>query len=34
MTKNAAVEFPALDIQSFTLRIVGDSPLICHAWSE
>ena len=28
------VGIPALKIQTFELRIVGDSPLICHAWSQ
>lgn len=28
------VELPALSIQTVKLRIVGDSPLICHAWSH
>lgn len=29
-----AITIPALDIKFLRLRIVGDSPLICHAWSE
>lgn len=29
-----AVELPVLSIQKVKLRIVGDSPLICHAWSH
>lgn len=28
------VDLRTLNIQSFQLKIVGDSPLICHAWSE
>ena len=28
-----AIDIPPLDIRRFTLKIVGDSPLICHAWS-
>lgn len=28
------VELPALTIQTVKLRLVGDSPLICHAWSH
>lgn len=28
------IVLPALNIQQASLRIVGDSPLICHAWSE
>ena len=37
-TKKVAAEtqivLPALDIKTIRLRLVGDSPLICHAWSE
>ncbi|MES2634003.1 MAG: hypothetical protein V4669_13600 [Pseudomonadota bacterium] len=29
-----AITLPALTIQFLKLRIRGDSPLICHAWSE
>lgn len=25
---------PSLNIQYLTIRLVGDTPLICHAWSE
>ena len=28
------VNLPALKLQQFTLKIVGDSPLISHAWSH
>jgi hypothetical protein len=28
------IELPALDIQTLTLTVIGDTPLICHAWSE
>jgi len=28
-----AIEIPPLDIQSMEIVLVGDSPLICHAWS-
>lgn len=28
------VSIPAIEIKTFQLRIVGDSPLIVHAWSE
>lgn len=28
------VELPKLDIRLVEVRIVGDSPLICHAWSD
>ena len=34
-TKNVSeVTIPAIDIQTFTVRVVGDSPLIVHKWSE
>lgn len=29
-----AVTLPAMNIQRLQLTLVGDSPLICHAWSE
>lgn len=32
--ENTVVEIPAIDIRSITLRVVGDTPLICHKWSE
>ena len=28
------VEIPALRLNTLKVRLVGDSPLICHAWSE
>ena len=28
------IELPALDIQTIKLTLIGDSALICHAWSE
>lgn len=28
------IELPRLDIRMVKIRLVGDSPLICHAWSE
>lgn len=28
------ISIPAIEVKTFDLRIVGDSPLICHAWSE
>lgn len=28
------IEIPALNIQTFSLRLVGDAPLISHAWDE
>lgn len=27
-------EIPAIDIRTLELRLVGDSPLICHRWSD
>lgn len=30
----AMIELPALKIQTFELTLVGDTPLICHAWSK
>lgn len=35
MPANAtAIELPALNIQTVTFNLIGDSPLIVHAWSE
>jgi hypothetical protein len=31
---NTAIVLPALDIQTVTFMLIGDSPLIVHAWSE
>lgn len=28
------IELPKLNIQTMTITLVGDSPLICHAWSS
>lgn len=28
------VEIPAIEIKTFQLRLVGDSPFISHAWSD
>lgn len=33
-TDDVAIALPALNIQHLVLRIVGDTPLISHAWSE
>ena len=33
-TKNESVEIRNLDIQKVNIRIVGDTPLIVHAWSD
>ena len=32
--KSAAVELPPLNLQTLDIPIIGDSPLICHAWSK
>ena len=32
--KEESINIPAMKIKKFDLRIVGDSPLISHAWSE
>lgn len=32
--ESSVVNLPALQLEHFTLNIVGDSPLISHAWSE
>ncbi len=31
---NTAIEIPKFDIRTLRVRLVGDSSLICHAWSE
>lgn len=31
--ETTVVKLPELQLQHFTLKIVGDSPLISHAWS-
>ena len=33
-TNEQAITIPALDIRTATVKIVGDSPLIMHKWSE
>lgn len=33
-TESSVIEIKALDIQRVDIKIVGDSPLIVHAWSE
>ena len=32
--ETAIINLPEINLQTFTLKIVGDSPLICHAWSK
>lgn len=31
--RTGRVELPAMNIQRIEVKVVGDSPLICHAWS-
>jgi hypothetical protein len=33
-TQSTIIEVPPIEIKTYILRIVGDSPLICHAWSK
>jgi hypothetical protein len=33
-TQSTVIEVPPIEIKTYILRIVGDSPLICHAWSK
>jgi hypothetical protein len=28
------VQVPKIDVRTLEIRLIGDSPLICHAWSE
>lgn len=34
MTTRQTVQLPELDVRMLELTLVGDSPLICHKWSE
>lgn len=34
MAKNEVIEIRPLDVQKVNIRIVGDTPLIVHAWSD
>lgn len=34
MTTATAIQLPALDVRTIALTLIGDSPLIVHAWSE
>ena len=29
-----AIEIPKIDVRRIEIKLIGDSPLICHAWSE
>jgi hypothetical protein len=31
--KQITIDLPPIDLQTANLRVIGDSPLICHAWS-
>lgn len=31
---STAIELPSIDLQTIEVPIIGDSPLICHAWSK
>jgi hypothetical protein len=33
-TSTEVIEIPPIEIKTYVLRIVGDTPLICHAWSQ
>ena len=33
-TRSVAVHMPEFDLRALNFRLIGDSPLICHAWSE
>lgn len=33
-TKNEPIVIPAIDLQRIDIKVVGDSPLIMHKWSE
>lgn len=32
-TGQTVIDIPPIEIKTYALRLVGDSPLICHAWS-
>ena len=34
MTKEIVAEIPPINIDTATIQLIGDSPLICHAWSD
>lgn len=34
VTEGIGLEIPQLNLGTFTLKIIGDSPLIVHAWSD
>lgn len=33
-TAELTLQIPKIDVRQMQVRLVGDSPLICHAWSE
>lgn len=34
VAKSAGIELPPMDIRTIDVPIIGDAPLICHAWSK
>lgn len=32
-TEPSVIEIPPIEVRTYVFRIIGDSPLICHAWS-
>lgn len=34
VAEKLAIELPRLDLQRLSIVLIGDSPLICHAWSK
>ena len=33
-TRTQKIELPRMDIRHMSIRLVGDSPLVCHKWSD
>jgi len=33
-TDQTVIDIPPIEVKTYVLRLVGDSPLICHAWSQ
>lgn len=33
-TEPSVIEIPPIEVRTYVFRIIGDSPLICHAWSQ
>ena len=34
LTQDVVIELPRLKLQTMQITLIGDSPLICHAWSK